>query len=83
MGDDLGPWIFIGCLVSGFIAAGISKNRDGSFGRNLGWFVFGGLLGPLGIALAWCSATSGFYCDSCRKDVHPKATRCPHCQSQL
>ena len=67
-------WIFCG------IGAAIVASNRGANGCL--WFGFGVFLGPFGLAFAFVSG-SNRECPSCRKRVHPQATKCPYCQSEL
>ena len=46
------------------------------------WFALGFVFGPFGLAFSFASGSSR-ECIACRKRVHPQATRCPYCQSEL
>ena len=67
-------WIFCG-IGAGFVA----KDRGADGGM---WFAVGFLLGPFGLAAAFLSGSQQT-CQFCRRRVHPKAKKCPYCQSQL
>jgi len=67
-------WIICG------IAAGIVGTQRGANGCL--WFGLGFLLGPIGLAVSF-TASPDRQCQFCFKPVHPKATKCPYCQSTL
>jgi hypothetical protein len=46
------------------------------------WFFMGLALGPLGLVLSFTSGT-GRGCPVCKRGIHPKATKCQHCQTPL
>ena len=68
-------WIFCGIG-----AAVVANNRRGS---GCLWFGLGVLLGPFGLAGAFLFSGDDAFCPRCRKQVHTKAVKCPHCQSDL
>src|ERR1019366_229146 len=67
-------WIVCGVAAS-FIAS--NKGANGCL-----WFGLGILFGPFGLAFSF-TAGSDRQCPACRKNIHEKATRCPHCQADL
>ena len=66
-------------IVCGVAAAFVAENRGAS---GFLWFILGVVLGPLGLIFSFASG-SDRVCPACRKRVHPKATRCPYCQSDI
>jgi Double zinc ribbon len=67
-------WLFFGIGAS-MVAS--NRGADGCL-----WFGLGVLLGPFGLAFAF-AAGSDRRCQFCQKRIHPKAIKCPYCQSQL
>jgi hypothetical protein len=67
-------WIICG------IAAGIVGTQRGANGCL--WFGLGFLSGPIGLAVSF-TASPDRQCQFCFKPVHPQATKCPYCQSNL
>jgi len=66
-------------VVCGIGAAVIASNRGGN---GCLWFGLGILFGPFGLAFSF-AAGSGRERPACRKNIHPKATKCPYCQTVL
>src|SRR6266699_3456512 len=66
-------------IVCGIAAAVIASNRGAN---GCLWFGFGILFGPFGLVFSF-AAGSDRQCPSCRKNIHEKATRCPHCQADF
>lgn len=66
---------FACAIVAGLIGA----SKDEGFLS----FVAGALFGPLGIVFALLSKGHRRPCPKCRESVHRKATKCPHCQTEL
>ena len=63
-------------LVCGVVAAMIgSKKGEGCAG-----FIFGVLLGPIGILIAVLSSGNRKSCPSCKEMINKQAKVCPHCQ---
>ena len=65
--------------LCGIGAAIVGSNRGAN---GCLWFGLGVILGPIGVALAF-AANNGVVCSACRKQIHPEATKCPHCQSNI
>lgn len=66
-------------LICGFIAAAIG-GRKGESGVA---FIYGLLLGPLGIVLAICSSGNRRPCPFCKEPMQQGAALCPHCRSEI
>lgn len=66
-------------IVCGVAAAIIASGRGAN---GCLWFGLGILLGPIGLAVSF-AAGSGRQCPACRKNIHPEATKCPYCQTDL
>jgi len=66
-------------ILCGIGAAVIAKSRGANSGS---WFFIGLLFGPFGILYA-AIQSRGATCSACYCSVHPNATKCPHCQSNL
>lgn len=62
------------------VGAGIVASNRGA--KPGGWFLLGFFLGPIGLALAFTS-NSGVVCPACRKGIHPEASKCPYCQTDI
>ncbi|MCC7538363.1 MAG: hypothetical protein IT379_19215, partial [Deltaproteobacteria bacterium] len=73
-----GIWL-LGWLACAVLAGVIGASKDEGFLA----FVAGLLFGPLGVLFAIFSRGHRRPCPKCREPVHRKATRCPHCQSDL
>jgi hypothetical protein len=58
------------------VSAKIASNRGGS---DYSWFRWGFLFGPFALILAF--VLPGEPCSACKKKIHPKATKCPYCQT--
>lgn len=67
-------WVFCG-IGAAFVAQ--SRGASGCF-----WFGMGVLFGPFGLAFSFASGTDR-RCPNCRERIHPEATRCPKCQTDL
>lgn len=67
-------WIFCG------IGAAAVANTRGANGCL--WFGLGVMFGPFGLAFAFASGSSAS-CNACRKHIHPEATKCPYCQTEV
>src|SRR5437879_4630837 len=67
-------WIFCGIA-----AAFIAQNRGAS---GCLWFGLGVLFGPFGLAFAF-AAGKDRSCPACKKRIHPDATKCQNCQTDL
>ena len=66
-------------LVCGIAAAFVAQNRGAS---GCLWFGLGVLFGPFGLAFAFIAGADRS-CPSCRKPIHPDATKCPYCQTDV
>ena len=67
-------WIFCGIGAS---AVATSRGANGYL-----WSGIGLLFGPFGLAAAF-AVGENVVCPSCRKRIHPKAQKCPYCQTQV
>lgn len=67
-------WVFCGI---GATAVASNRGANGCL-----WFGLGFIFGPFGLAFAF-AAGSNAVCQACRKRVHPDATKCPYCQSEV
>jgi len=68
----------IGWFLFGIVSAFVASQRGGS---GCLWLIVGILLGPFGLILAFI--IPGVRCPACKKTVHPEATKCPYCRSDL
>ena len=73
-------WLLLAVLACGLISARIAENRSGWWFL---WFLVGILFGPVGVALTWAVAGTNSVCGYCQKSIHPRATKCPYCQSDF
>lgn len=71
--------IILAWLTCGFFAAKVAERRNAS---GCLWFGLGLLFGPFGLAFAFLAGEER-ECRYCRKNIHPKAVRCPFCQANL
>jgi len=66
-------------LLFGFISAIVgAKKGEGCLG-----FIFGVLLGPIGLLIVIASSGNRKICPYCKSKVHKDALVCPHCQRDL
>lgn len=70
---------FVGLWFFCAIIATMIGSRKGEAGSA---FLFGLILGPLGVILALLSTGSRKKCQFCREYVDKKATVCPRCQKE-
>jgi hypothetical protein len=71
-------WLLV-WLVCALIASAIGSKK----GEPFSGFLFGAVLGPLGVLLALLSSGNRKPCPACREKIHKKATVCPHCRTAL
>src|ERR1700691_4680551 len=71
--------LLFGWLVCAAVASDIARKRGAS---QLLWFVLGLALGPLAVLCAF-GTSSSYECPYCKGDIHKKAIRCRHCQTDL
>ena len=66
-------------LICIIVASSIGSKK----GEGLGGFLFGVLLGPIGVILALLSSGNRKPCKFCKELMHKDAVVCPHCQKEL
>lgn len=62
------------------LAAAVIGSRKG---EPVSGFIFGAILGPLGVLFALGSSGNRKPCPACREKIHKKAKVCPHCRTPL
>lgn len=73
---ELGVFLWLVCAVAA-AAIGSKKGEAGSA------FLFGLVLGPIGVLIALASTGNRKPCPTCREPIHKKAEICPHCRTPL
>lgn len=66
-------------LISIIIATSIGSKK----GEGLGGFLFGLLLGPIGVVLTLLSSGNRKPCKFCKELIHKDAIVCQHCQKEI
>lgn len=66
--------------IASIVIAGIIGARKGEAFVGIVW---GALLGPLGILIAFLVRGDRVECAYCRELMHPEATICPHCRERV
>ena len=72
--------VFVGFwFLCGIVAAMIGSKK----GEGILAFLFGVLLGPIGILIALFSTGNRRTCPYCKESVHKEAKVCSHCQRDI
>lgn len=71
--------ILIISAVCGLIGLLLGLSRSAAFDG----FLYGLFLGPIGLLLILIFHGNQKKCPFCQKYIDPKASKCPHCQSEI